>query len=102
MKDATYETSIMPSMSIFLNRSIISSTTSGRAMPSTYKTEMGVEEYLPTLRFFTVNDGVFNLRLMRVTFVLISSMKPSRGPFKTFEVGGSAMARLSNFRMLMR
>ena len=91
-----------PSTSMALSLFVISSTTRFSAMPSTYTTLTAVDEYLPIVIFFTVSFGDFIRLRMRVTLVLISSMKPSLGPFKTFEVGGSTTARLSNFLRLKR
>ena len=54
-------------------------------------------EYCPTQKCSNVRFGVFNLRLIILTFTGRLSTKPSLGPFITVEVGGSVIARFSNF-----
>jgi len=90
--------STIPSTSI---RSILCdnrSTIFSSATPLIYIKATVVEEYLPTSKVFTTRSGDFMRLRTRDILVFISSIKPSRGPFITDEVGGSPIARAAGFR----
>ena len=66
-------------------------------MPSIDIIATVVEEYLPISVVSILRAVVLRYRLTRLKFVLIDSIKPFRGPLMASSVGGSAMARTSNF-----
>ena len=84
-------------MSIFFSLSRTAFTTSGEATSARYTSATVVCDSLPIVIFSTASDGDFSRRSMSDRLVFTSSIKPSRGPRITVEVGGSAIARLSHF-----
>ncbi len=87
---------ICRSISIFLFFSYFL-TSESSAMELRYTSEISVCVYLPALKFSTFKNLLFILLRTSERFVFMFSVKPSRGPLTTVEVGGSAIARLSNF-----